>query len=120
MSCVTTWASAWASHPEIALGESVDGRTDLYALGIMFYEMLTARQTFAGDSVTDLLSSVTRDEPDWTALPAAVPASSSRYSRSGLRAVGASATSRTSRASQRGRKQPGSRSYSCCRSTRSR
>jgi eukaryotic-like serine/threonine-protein kinase len=59
--------------PEQARGKAVDRRADIWAFGCLFYEMLTARQTFAGDSVTDLLSSVIRDEPDWLALPAATP-----------------------------------------------
>jgi len=59
--------------PEQARGKAVDRRADIWAFGCLLYEMLTARQTFAGDSVTDLLSSVTRDEPDWLALPAATP-----------------------------------------------
>jgi eukaryotic-like serine/threonine-protein kinase len=59
--------------PEQARGKAVDRRADIWAFGCVLYEMLTGRQTFAGDSVTDLLSSVTRDEPDWSALPAATP-----------------------------------------------
>jgi eukaryotic-like serine/threonine-protein kinase len=59
--------------PEQARGRAIDRRADVWSFGCVLYEMLTGRQTFAGDSVTDLLSSVTRDEPDWSALPATTP-----------------------------------------------
>jgi hypothetical protein len=59
--------------PEQARAKPVDRRTDIWAFGCVVFEMLTGRQTFAGDTVTDVLSSITRDEPDWTALPATTP-----------------------------------------------
>ena len=59
--------------PEQARGQPVDKRADIWAFGCVFYEILTARRPFAGDTVTDLLVSVMSREPDWTLLPEATP-----------------------------------------------
>jgi Tol biopolymer transport system component len=59
--------------PEQARGQSVDGRTDLWALGCALYEMLTAQPAFKGSTATDVLAAIVDREPDWQALPAATP-----------------------------------------------
>jgi serine/threonine protein kinase len=59
--------------PEQTRGMDVDRRTDIFAFGAVLYEMLTGRQTFQGDSVSDVLASVLKVEPDWTRLPADTP-----------------------------------------------
>jgi serine/threonine protein kinase/Tol biopolymer transport system component len=56
--------------PEQARGKAVDKRTDIWAFGCVLYELLTGKQTFHGEDVTDILAAVVRAEPDWTALPA--------------------------------------------------
>ena len=61
--------------PEQAKGKAVDKRADIWAFGIVFYEMLAGRAAFSGDTVTDIIAAVVTREPDWTALPAATPAS---------------------------------------------
>ena len=61
--------------PEQAKGKAVDKRADIWAFGVVLYEMLAGRAAFAGDTVTDILAAVVTREPDWTALPAATPAS---------------------------------------------
>jgi len=60
--------------PEQARGKPVDKRADIWAFGVVLYEMLTGRQPFAGETVSDVLAAVLRAEPDWTALPADTPA----------------------------------------------
>jgi serine/threonine protein kinase len=60
--------------PEQAKGKSVDRRVDVWAFGAVLYEMLAGHKAFAGDDIADTLVSVLRDEPDWAALPADVPA----------------------------------------------
>jgi len=56
--------------PEQARGQAVDRRTDIWAFGCVLYEMLTARPPFGGDHVSDVLASVVRGTPDWSAIPA--------------------------------------------------
>ena len=60
--------------PEQAKGKAVDKRADIWAFGVVLYEMLTGRAAFAGDTVTDIIAAVVTREPDWTLLPAATPA----------------------------------------------
>jgi serine/threonine protein kinase len=50
--------------PEQIRGESVDGRTDVYALGAMMYEMLTGRLPFEGPSVMAILSKHLLETPE--------------------------------------------------------
>jgi serine/threonine-protein kinase len=47
----------------------------------VLYEMLTGRQAFAGETATDVLAAILNSEPDWTALPKALPASIHRLLR---------------------------------------
>jgi len=61
--------------PEQAKGKTVDKRTDIWAFGCVLYEMLAGRGAFAAESVTETLAAITRDEPDWSALPATTPVS---------------------------------------------
>ena len=60
--------------PEQARGRPVDKRADIWAFGCVLYEMLTGRQAFSGESTTDVLASVVQREPDWSLLPANLPA----------------------------------------------
>jgi Tol biopolymer transport system component len=55
--------------PEQARGKAVDRRADIWAFGVVLYEMLTGRTAFAGDTVTDIIAAVVTRAPDWTALP---------------------------------------------------
>jgi serine/threonine-protein kinase len=60
--------------PEQARGSAIDRRADLWAFGVVLFEMLTGRGLFEGATVSDTLASVLKTEPDWTALPAETPA----------------------------------------------
>ena len=71
--------------PEQARGQTVDKRTDIWAFGCVLYEMLTGRPAFAGETVSDTIAAVLEREPDWSALPAATPASIHRLLRRCLR-----------------------------------
>ena len=56
--------------PEQARGQEVDKRADIWAFGVVLFEMLTGRGTFDGGTVSDVLAGVLAKEPQWTTLPA--------------------------------------------------
>jgi serine/threonine-protein kinase len=60
--------------PEQAKGRTVDRRADIWAFGVVLYEMLSGRRPFNGDDVPDTLAALLRQPIDWSALPAATPA----------------------------------------------
>jgi eukaryotic-like serine/threonine-protein kinase len=59
--------------PEQARGRSVDRRADIWAFGVVLYELLTGRRLFDGETVSDTIAAVLRSDPDWSALPGATP-----------------------------------------------
>ena len=59
--------------PEQARGRAVDRRADIWAFGVLLYEMLTGRRLFDGETVSDTLAAVLKTDPDWRALPAGTP-----------------------------------------------
>ena len=58
--------------PEQARGQAVDRRADIWAFGVVLYEMLTGRRLFTGATVTDTLAAVLKGEIDLGAVPAQV------------------------------------------------
>jgi non-specific serine/threonine protein kinase len=50
--------------PEQAEGRALDRRTDVFSFGVMLYEMATGQRPFGGDSTTELLASILKDEPE--------------------------------------------------------
>jgi serine/threonine-protein kinase len=61
--------------PEQARGQTVNQASDIWAFGCVLYEMLTGRQAFQGEGIPDILAAVMREEPEWSRLPEATPAS---------------------------------------------
>jgi serine/threonine protein kinase/Tol biopolymer transport system component len=59
--------------PEQAAGKPVDKRSDVWAFGVVVLEMLTGRPVFTGETVSHVLASVLKSEPDWTVLPITTP-----------------------------------------------
>ena len=55
--------------PEQARGQEVDKRADVWAFGVVLFEMLTGRGTFDGGTVSDVLAGVLAKEPQWHTLP---------------------------------------------------
>ena len=60
--------------PEQAKGKAVDRRADIWAFGVVLWEMLTGRPLFAADSVAETLGYVMTRTPDPAQLPTATPA----------------------------------------------
>jgi len=60
--------------PEQAKGKPVDRRADIWAFGVVLYEMLTGRQMYAAETVPETLAFVMTKEPGFEALPPATPA----------------------------------------------
>jgi Tol biopolymer transport system component len=61
--------------PEQAKGRGADKRSDVWAFGVVLYEMLSGRRAFNGDDPLDTLTSVLRDPIDFDALPVSTPPS---------------------------------------------
>ena len=66
--------------PEQARGKSVDARADIWAFGVVLFELLAGRRPFEGDEVSDTLASVLKTEPQWQLLPP-IPAAIDRLLR---------------------------------------
>jgi serine/threonine protein kinase len=60
--------------PEQAKGRAVDRRADIWAFGVVLYEMLSGRRAFEGEDASTTMAAVLMRDPDWTALPASTPA----------------------------------------------
>jgi len=59
--------------PEQARSKPVDKRADIWAFGVILYELLTGATLYAGETVGDSIAAVITREPDWSALPSDTP-----------------------------------------------
>ena len=59
--------------PEQARGHPVDKRTDIWAFGVVLFEMLTGRHAFGRSTSSDTIAAVLEHDPDWSALPPSAP-----------------------------------------------
>ncbi|HEV8335242.1 MAG TPA: protein kinase [Candidatus Polarisedimenticolia bacterium] len=67
--------------PEQARGRTVDRRADIWAFGVLLYEMLTGRRAFEGEDISITLANVLKEDVDWQALPPDLPPSVRRLLR---------------------------------------
>jgi eukaryotic-like serine/threonine-protein kinase len=56
--------------PEQAKGRTADQRSDIFSFGCILYEMITGRTTFDGETVTEVIASVLKQEADLSLIPA--------------------------------------------------
>jgi serine/threonine protein kinase len=60
--------------PEQVRGNTVDARTDIWAMGVILFQMLSGAKPFEGETSSDILASVLNGPVDWSALPGDTPA----------------------------------------------
>ena len=59
--------------PEQARGKPVDKRSDIFSFGAILFELLSGKQAFPGEAVTESLGAIIHNEPEWIALPDDTP-----------------------------------------------
>ncbi|MEJ2580451.1 MAG: protein kinase, partial [Acidobacteriota bacterium] len=67
--------------PEQARARRVDKRADIWAYGCVLFEMLTGEKAFGGDSITDVLATILKEEPNWGSVPSGTPLTVKRLVR---------------------------------------
>ena len=67
----TVLGTAAYMSPEQARGSAVDRRTDIWAFGVILFELLSGKRLFEGETASDTLAAVLRAEPEWNLLPVA-------------------------------------------------
>ena len=59
--------------PEQARGKATDRRADIWAIGVVLFEMLSGKRAFEGEDVSQTLAAVIMTDPDWSLLPSETP-----------------------------------------------
>jgi eukaryotic-like serine/threonine-protein kinase len=59
--------------PEQARGRTVDRRVDIWSFGVVLFEMLAGTRPFGGDTISETMAAVIKDDPNWKALPSSTP-----------------------------------------------
>ena len=67
--------------PEQAAGQTADKRSDIWSFGVVLFEMLTGQRLFTGETVSHVLASVLKTDPNWALLRADTPAPIKRLLR---------------------------------------
>ena len=80
LTVVTTEAGAVVGtvgylSPEQARGKPADKRSDIWAFGVLLFEMLTGRPAFGRATSSDTIAAILEHQPDWDALPRTTPSS---------------------------------------------
>jgi serine/threonine protein kinase len=73
--------TAFYMSPEQVSGQAVGRAADIWAFGVILYEMLTGTRRFRGDTTSDVLEAVLRSEVEWGRLPSATPPAAARLLR---------------------------------------
>lgn len=55
--------------PEQVAGKPVDGRSDLFSLGVILFELVTGTRPFTGDNLPAVFEAIMKKEPEWPANP---------------------------------------------------
>ncbi|MCZ6616767.1 MAG: protein kinase [Gammaproteobacteria bacterium] len=71
----TLLGTAAYMSPEQAKGRPVDRRADIWAFGVVLYEMLTGKKLFEAETVSETMAAVLRDDVSMDTLPGGIPAS---------------------------------------------
>src|SRR6202035_88963 len=69
----TILGTAAYMSPEQAKGKPVDRRADIWAFGVVLFEMLTGEPLFTGDSAAEIMASAIKEEPKLDRLPSSTP-----------------------------------------------
>ena len=70
--------------PEQASGQTADKRSDIWSFGVVLFEMLTGQRLFTGETVSHVLASVLKTDPNWALLRADTPPAIQRLLRRSL------------------------------------
>jgi serine/threonine protein kinase len=67
--------------PEQVKGKVTDKRVDVWAFGVVVYEIMTGRRAFEGGDVSEVMAGVLKSEPEWELLPTELPPALLTYLR---------------------------------------